>query len=89
MLCRKIIKAQTQEISTGGYLTDEFQEIMFQPAVDLISFEVRKLADELNKQSQTDIIEIAPISVSLIIIIAMAYIFYQRISNIQINAVFR
>ena len=75
-LWKKIIKAQTQAISTGGYLTDKFQELVFQPAVDLISFEVRKLMDELKNQGQRDIIEVASISVSLLSILVIAF-FYQ------------
>ena len=57
-LWKKIISAQNEQISSGGYLTANFQELVFRPAVDLISFEIRKISDQIESQSKMDIIEI-------------------------------
>ena len=50
-LWKKIISAQNEQISSGGYLTSKFQELVFRPAVDLISFEIRKISDQIESQS--------------------------------------
>ena len=86
---KKIIKAQSEQISSGGYLTTKFQEVIFQPALELISFEVRKLTEELSNQSQMDTIQIALVSVALVGTIVIAAYYFHKSKILQKNIVLK
>ena len=84
-LWKKIFSAQNEQISSGGYLTAKFQELVFRPAVDLISFEIRKISDQIESQSKMDIIEIIGVSASVIGLIIASFYFLHKLKILQKN----
>ena len=86
-LWKKIISAQNEQISSGGYLTAKFQELVFRPAVDLISFEIRKISDQLESQNKMDIIEIVGLSTSGIGLVIASFYFLHKLKILQKNTV--
>ena len=67
-ILRKIMTAQNQDIVCGGYLTNKFKSIVFQPAIDMITFDIKKISDQIRHQDTKDIAEIVCLTVTLIII---------------------
>ena len=88
-LWKKIISAQNEQISSGGYLTSKFQELVFRPAVDLISFEIRKISDQIESQSKMDIIEIIGVSASVIGLFIASFYFLHKLKMLQQNIVMK
>ena len=88
-LWKKIISAQNEQISSGGYLTSKFQELVFRPAVDLISFEIRKISDQIESQSKMDIIEIIGVSASVIGLVIASFYFLHKLKMLQQNIVMK
>ena len=88
-LWKKIISAQNEQISSGGYLTSKFQELVFRPAVDLISFEIRKISDQIESQSKIDIIEIIGVSASVIGLFIASFYFLHKLKMLQQNIVMK
>ena len=88
-LWKKIISAQNEQISSGGYLTSKFQELVFRPAVDLISFEIRKISDQIESQSKMDIIEIIGVSASVIGLFIAFFYFLHKLKMLQQNIVMK
>ena len=88
-LWKKIISAQNEQISSGGYLTANFQELVFRPAVDLISFEIRKISDQIESQSKMDIIEIIGVSASGIGLVIASFYFLHKLKILQQNIVMK
>ena len=88
-LWKKIISAQNEQISSGGYLTSKFQELVFRPAVDLISFEIRKISDQIESQSKIDIIEIIGVSASVIGLFIAYFYFLHKLKMLQQNIVMK
>ena len=88
-LWKKIISAQNEQISSGGYLTSKFQELVFRPAVDLISFEIRKISEQIESQSKIDIIEIIGVSASVIGLFIASFYFLHKLKMLQQNIVMK
>ena len=88
-LWKKIISAQNEQISSGGYLTSKFQELVFRPAVDLISFEIRKISEQIESQSKMDIIEIIGVSASVIGLFIASFYFLHKLKLLQQNIVMK
>ena len=88
-LWKKIISAQNEQISSGGYLTSKFQELVFRPAVDLISFEIRKISEQIESQSKMDIIEIIGVSASVIGLVIASFYFLHKLKMLQQNIVMK
>ena len=88
-LWKKIISAQNEQISSGGYLTSKFQELVFRPAVDLISFEIRKISEQIESQSKMDIIEIIGVSASVIGLFIASFYFLHKLKMLQQNIVMK
>ena len=88
-LWKKIISAQNEQISSGGYLTAKFQELVFRPAVDLISFEIRKISDQIESQSKMDIIELIGVSASGIGLVIASFYFLHKLKILQQNIVMK
>ena len=88
-LWKKIISAQNEQISSGGYLTSKFQELVFRPAVDLISFEIRKISEQIETQSKMDIIEIIGVSASVIGLFIASFYFLHKLKLLQQNIVMK
>ena len=88
-LWKKIISAQNEQISSGGYLTAKFQELVFRPAVDLISFEIRKISDQLESQNKMDIIEIVGLSTSGIGLVIASFYFIHKLKLLLKNTVMK
>ena len=88
-LWKKILSAQNEQISTGRYLTAKFQELVFRPAVDLISFEIRKISDQIESQSKMDIIEIIGVSASGIRLVIASFYFLHKLKMLQQNIVMK
>ena len=88
-LWKKINSAQNEQISSGGYLTSKFQELVFRPAVDLISFEIRKISDQIESQSKMDIIEIIGVSASVIGLFIASFYFLHKLKMLQQNIVMK
>ena len=88
-LWKKIISAQNEQINSGGYLTSKFQELVFRPAVDLISFEIRKISEQIESQSKMDIIEIIGVSASVIGLFIASFYFLHKLKMLQQNIVMK
>ena len=88
-LWKKIISAQNEQINSGVYLTSKFQELVFRPAVDLISFEIRKISDQIESQSKIDIIEIIGASASVIGLFIASFYFLHKLKMLQQNIVMK
>ena len=88
-LWKKIISAQNEQISSGGYLTSKFQELVFRTAVDLISFEIRKISDQIESQSKMDIIEIIGVSASVNGLVIASFYFLHKQKMLQQNIVMK
>ena len=84
LLHRKtIISAQNNEIESGGYLTSKFKNIAFQPTIELISYEIKKLAENINHSDKIDIIECVALSLGAFGLVVASLYFLHKLKLLQ------
>ena len=90
LLHRKtIISAQNNEIESGGYLTSKFKNIVFQPTIELISYEIKKLAENINHADKIDIIECVALSLGAFGLVVASLYFLHKLKLLQQKTVMK